>query len=264
MKSYLLVTALVALPSLAVLGAGCASPTYAHRAGSAAAPDGPGLRAMVIVRVATPWYAPRFLVRSKFRDVLPEYESLAPLEAKYFTISDAGAFGGIYLWTTRADAEKHFDEAWRANVRQRRGVDADVLVMDALYVVQGRALANGEPRGARSVEYPAWASFVQWELPVGVEASASAKALAGASWSTELLMRGFVVTSPRTVGIVALWATREAAESAVTEDARRSLGAVAMAGASTFVLFEAPLLVDANLIDRASPRKPTATRPRRP
>ena len=69
-----------------------------------------------------------------------------------------------------------------------------------------------------------------------------------------MLIRGAVVMSPRAVGIMGLWATREAAERAVTEDARRALGGVAMAGPSTFTLFEAPLLVDASL--RPTPAAP--------
>jgi hypothetical protein len=238
------------LPALLVLGglvaslSGCASPTYTLRPTTTHSAEAPGRRAVVVVRVPTPWYAPRFVVRGKFHDALPEYEALAPLDAKYFSISDDRRFGGLYLWKTRDDAERHFDAAWHASVRRRRGVDADVLVMDAPYVVEGRALPGGKPEGARSVDYPAWASLVRWELPPGADPMASATTLAAAPWSSDALIRGMIVTGPQEVGVVALWATREAAERAVTAEARGAIGRSIVASASTFVLFETPLLID--------------------
>ncbi len=33
----------------------------------------------VVVKVTTPWYAPRFLVTSKMRDTIPQYQAIAGL-----------------------------------------------------------------------------------------------------------------------------------------------------------------------------------------
>src|SRR3954452_7708783 len=109
---FLLVLALVT---------GCAAhPGFSPRPSQTSSP---GKRALAVVRVHSPWYAPRFVIRGKFHDVLGEYEALPALQAKYFTITDGGEFGGLYLWDTRADVEKHFDAAWHARVKEKRGVD---------------------------------------------------------------------------------------------------------------------------------------------
>jgi hypothetical protein len=228
-----------------LLTAACSSPHFAVRPAQKA--EGPGARVVVVVRVPSPWYAPRFVIRSNFRDAIPEYEGIHALEAKYFTIGDDGKFGGVYLWATRADAERHFDATWRAGVRQRRGADPDVLVMDAPYVVGGPALPQGESVGTRSEQFPAWVSFVRWEIDDGARVAEAAQVLARGTWVRPTLIRGFVVTSPSSVGVVALWATREGAEGATTEATRASLAGSLGATRSSSLLFEAPLLVDASL-----------------
>jgi hypothetical protein len=245
MTSNLASAAVVLVTLGGVLAAGCSPARYSARALEAA--QGPGVHAVAVVRVAPPWYAPRFVIRGKFRDALPEYEAIPPLEAKYFTIADDGRYGGIYLWATRGDAERHFDAAWHAEVRERRGVDGDVLLADAPYVVNGPALPRGEPIGARSEEFPACASLVRWELAESTRVPAAARRLAQASWARPELVRAFVITGATWVGIAAIWATREAAERAASEDTRASLGAVIDARSSEAVLFEAPLLIDATL-----------------
>jgi hypothetical protein len=201
----------------------------------------------VAVRVPRPWYAPRFVVRGKFRDAVPEYESIGPLLAKYFTISDDGQFGGLYLWATRADAERHFDAKWRADVRQRRGADAEVVILDAPYVVNGPALPRGAPTGTRSQVFPAWASLVRWEVGAGDRVALAAEQLSRATWYGPELARGFVVTGAGEVGLAAIWTTRVAAERAASEGVRASVGASLGATTSSAVLFEAPVLVDASL-----------------
>lgn len=143
-----------------LLGVGCASATrsIAVRAPSIveAAP-----RTLAIVRIQPPWYAPRFLIRKKFAEAVPEYEAEAKLEAKYFSIAADGRYGGLYVWANRADAEAHFDEKWRRGVRERRGVEADVELIDLVYWVDGGARLEGEPLGSRSLRAGAVATWVK-------------------------------------------------------------------------------------------------------
>jgi hypothetical protein len=204
-------------------------------------------RALVVVRVRKPWYAPRFVIRGRFHDVLPEYEAISTLQAKYFTITDEGEFGGIYLWDSRGDAEKHFDDAWRAKVREKRGVDADVLIAEAAFAIEGRAVLEGKPEGTRSLAYPAWASFVSWSLPEGADQGAAAKALAAQPWTDAEMVKAVIVVGPRLAGVVAVWATREAAEGAMSERRRAALGQASGGTETSSTLFEAPLLIDAKL-----------------
>lgn len=105
----------------------------------------------------------------------------------------------------------------------------------------------GKPMGARSLEYPAWISFVHWTLPEGADVDANAKALSTRQWPSEALIRAFIVTEPRAVGVIALWATRDPAERSASEEARSSIGKELGASRSGSTIFEAPLLVDGTL-----------------
>lgn len=244
------VVALMAALGLSMATTGCSShPFVARPQMPKVVTTEPGTRAVVIVRVAMPWYAPRFVVRGKFRDVLSEYEEKPTLEAKYFSISDDSRFGGLYLWRSRADAEKHFDAAWFENVRRKRGVEADVVMLTAPYVVEGRARLRGELAGTRSLSFPASASFVTWKLLPDADVPATARRLAESDLSEPERVRTFVVYERDRVGLVSLFATRDAAERAASEERRAALGKVLSAVSSESVLFETPLLVDGTLRD---------------
>jgi hypothetical protein len=232
----------------AALGlAACASPRYAARAPGTASPGEPGPRVAVVVRVKMPWYAPRFIVRGKFHDVLGEYEALAPLRAKYFSITDDREFGGLYLWESREAAEAHFNTAWFERVRRTRGVEGDVQVLDAPFVVEGSALPLGAPAGVRAVDYPASAAQVRFTLRPGAEPVAAARDLAAAIVGREGLVRAFVTDEPGKAGVVALFATRAHAEAFAAQESRALLGSALGASGSTVTLFEAPLLIDETL-----------------
>src|SRR5215471_3550615 len=140
----------------------CSAPKFALRAEAPAPLDGPGAHALAVVRIHAPWYAPRFVIVGRFRDAVPEYEAIAPLETKYFTISDDREYGGIYLWKTRAEAETYYDDAWYRGVRERRGVEPNVVVLDAPILFHGRTTIQAAPIGARSVDYPATATLALW------------------------------------------------------------------------------------------------------
>jgi len=95
----------------------------------------PGAKPVVaVVEIATPWYAPAFLVRGRMRDTAPLYASLPGLAFKYFSISEEDRFGGIYLWQTATAARAWFNEAWFANVLQTRGAPASVRYFEVLHV----------------------------------------------------------------------------------------------------------------------------------
>jgi hypothetical protein len=87
---------------------------------------------VVIVKVPTPWYAPRWLVERKMRQALPQYRQVPGLSFKIFSFArPEGEFGGIYLWQDRARAQAWFDPAWYARVRDERGVEPEVRMFDA-------------------------------------------------------------------------------------------------------------------------------------
>ncbi len=59
------------------------------------------------------------------------------------------------------------------------------------YVVGGPALPEGEPIGARSVQFPAWVSLVRWELAQEARVASAAEVLSHAAWAGPALVRGF-------------------------------------------------------------------------
>jgi hypothetical protein len=232
----------------AALGLGaCAAPHFSPRTPGPASPGEPGHRAAVVVRVQMPWYAPRFLVRGKFREVLADYEALAPLEAKYFSITDDRRFGGLYLWTSREAAQAHFNQAWFERVRRLRGVEGDVQVLDAPYVIEGSALPQGTPEGQRALAYPASAAQVQFVLRPGAAPLVAARDLAAALTGREGLVRAFVTVEEGKAGVVALWASRAFAEEFAAQESRDLLSRALSASGSTADLFETPLLIDETL-----------------
>jgi hypothetical protein len=250
----------LAIPfALSALGlTACASPRYLARTPGPTPPGEPGRRVAVVVRVQMPWYAPRFVVRGKFHDVLADYEALAHLEAKYFSITDDRRYGGLYLWSSREAAQAHFDEAWFERVRRVRGVEADVQVLDAPFVVEGSALPQGALAGERSIDFPASATQVKLTLRPGAAPIGAARDLAAAITGLDGLVRAFVTSGEGTAGVVALWATRAHAEAFAAQESRDRLVRALAATGSTVELFEAPLLLDPTLRTLRSP--PTALR----
>jgi hypothetical protein len=235
------------LPIAVVVTMACAGQRYDLRGTEPPAVAGPGSHAVGIVRVESPWYAFRFLIRGKFREAVPEYEAKTALETKAFTISDDGEFGGIYLWSTRRDAERFYSDDWRRSIRERRGVEPKLLVMDAPFVVQGRAVVHGDPLGARSIAYAASATLVLGSPAVPGGEIEAARALAERLKDADGLVRGATLVGSGKIGFVALWATRELAERALARRQPFIQNGDGRLEDATAVLFDAPVLIDASL-----------------
>lgn len=60
--------------------------------------------------------------RELFNSTAPRYLRLPGLVRKYYLLSDDGqSAGGVYLWQSRADAERVYTDAWREFVRGKYG-----------------------------------------------------------------------------------------------------------------------------------------------
>jgi hypothetical protein len=193
----------------------------------------PTSQAIGLVRVRTPWFAPKFVVRAKCRAAVPEYEAIAALDEKLYVLTEDGRFGGIYVWRSRVDAEAYYSPAWRQGVRQRRGVDPQVDLFDATAVVEGSTRIEGAALGERSLAYPAWATLRLWR-------AAAAPALAESLGEREGMVRAFIVTQPERIGFVALWSSRALA---VAASGRSELGRFGAPEVSDG--FETPVFMDA-------------------
>lgn len=71
-------------------------------------------RVVSVVKVKAPWWAPDFLIRNRFEASIPRHAAVPGLLRKFFTLSDDGELGGIYLWESRADADAFTSETWGA------------------------------------------------------------------------------------------------------------------------------------------------------
>ena len=52
-----------------------------------------------------------------------------------------GAGGGVYIFESRADAERVHDEVWRDRLRERMGVEPEVQYFDSPVIVDNEAKA---------------------------------------------------------------------------------------------------------------------------
>ncbi|MCU0701057.1 MAG: YdhR family protein [Myxococcaceae bacterium] len=198
-------------------------------------------KTLVLTRVASPWWAPDFLITGKFIDSIPEYAAVPALEHKAYTLSDDRRFGGLYLWPDRASAERYFDEAWHARVRKVRGVDGDVQILDAVWTVAGET-AEGTAlphHGLRTEGAVTWV----W-AQAGDDVSARLEGLARLHGVPPGVVRVSLVTAPGGgVGLVALWNSHAKARSFWTparlDEARAVLGAT-----TQLTWFRAPVFLD--------------------
>lgn len=74
--------------------------------------------------------------RRIFLSTAPKYREVAGLLRKSYILSeDGGTAGGIYLWTSRTDAEAMYTESWRAFVREKYGTDPTITYFESPVVV---------------------------------------------------------------------------------------------------------------------------------
>jgi Putative mono-oxygenase ydhR len=72
----------------------------------------------------------------RFESSAPKYRNLAGLIRKYYIRSEDGRVaGGVYLWETRAAAERVFDGEWRARVEKLYGAEPIITWFDSPVVV---------------------------------------------------------------------------------------------------------------------------------
>lgn len=59
-----------------------------------------------------------------FASTAPRYLGMDGLIRKYYVLSEDGqTAGGVYLWASRAAAERMYDGAWRAFVQEKYGTE---------------------------------------------------------------------------------------------------------------------------------------------
>jgi hypothetical protein len=77
---------------------------------------------LTVTKVKKPWFAWRGLVSSKMEKSIPEYQSIAGLEEKFYSFWEGtDRFGGIYFWRQKSDADAWFQQSWFDRTEKKYG-----------------------------------------------------------------------------------------------------------------------------------------------
>jgi heme-degrading monooxygenase HmoA len=165
-----------------------------------------------VVKVPTPWYAPKALVWSRMRETIPAYETIPGLSFKAYSIAQAdGRYGGLYLWKDLASARAWFNPAWFERVEKERGAKGEVQFFEVPVALDNTPGGTpAQPDGANV------STLVTIAIPAGVgrarlvqEFQASIptyRAVPG------LLRKHFILTDDGRFGGIYLWKDRAAAD----------------------------------------------------
>ena len=83
------------------------------------------ITALVQFRLPEPFTA--LQARAVFASTAPRYLGMQGLVRKHYLLSEDGrTAGGVYLWRTRADAERVYTEEWRQFIREKYATDPQV------------------------------------------------------------------------------------------------------------------------------------------
>lgn len=78
--------------------------------------------------------------KETFLSTAPKYRGMPGLIRKYYFLSEDGSkAGGIYLWSSREDADRIYTEEWKAFVRGKYGTDPSLTFVGCPVVVDNLA-----------------------------------------------------------------------------------------------------------------------------
>lgn len=93
-----------------------------------------------IVTFALPQPLSRKEAAATFESTAPEYRDIPGLLRKYYLLSDdRQSVKGVYLWASRADAERQYTQEWKAFVTQKYGIEPSIEYFDTPVVVDNRS-----------------------------------------------------------------------------------------------------------------------------
>jgi hypothetical protein len=78
--------------------------------------------------------------RELFSATAARYREVPGLIRKYYLLSeDHGSVGGVYLWKSRSDAERMYNEEWRGFIKERYSAEPSVTYFDSPVIVDNAA-----------------------------------------------------------------------------------------------------------------------------
>ena len=74
-----------------------------------------------------------------FQSTAPRYQGLAGLLRKNYWLSDDGTrAGGVYIWETRADAERVYTDEWKKTIEAKYGAPPTIEYLQSPVMVDNR------------------------------------------------------------------------------------------------------------------------------
>ena len=98
-----------------------------------------------LVEIAIPAGVTRERIVAGFADSVPTYTKVPGLMRKYFTISQQGTFGGVYLWKDELSARAWFNTEWHERVRKTYGRPAKIEWFDTPILLPSKRAENALP-----------------------------------------------------------------------------------------------------------------------
>jgi hypothetical protein len=96
----------------------------------------------VLTSFALPKPITRDEARAIFLSTAPKYRGVQGLFRKIYVLSQDGqTVGGVYLWSSREEAEAMYTASWRAFVREKYGSEPTVTYFESPVVVDNVAQA---------------------------------------------------------------------------------------------------------------------------
>lgn len=93
-----------------------------------------------LVQFKLPQPLTRAQAREAYMASAPKYREVPGLIRKvYLLAEDGGTGGGMYLWESRADAERLFNDEWRQFIRDKYRTEPTVTYFDSPVIVDNAA-----------------------------------------------------------------------------------------------------------------------------
>ena len=93
-----------------------------------------------VVQFALPKPASLEEAARMFESTAPKYKNLPGLIRKYYLRSEDGrTAGGVYLWESKAAAEKVYNGEWKTRIKQVYGAEPSIAWFDTPVIVDNAA-----------------------------------------------------------------------------------------------------------------------------
>lgn len=88
-----------------------------------------------IVRFTLPQGTSLDAAQAMFEKSAPNYREVPGLVRKYYLFGDDRTGGGVYLWESRAAAERMYSEAWKKSIAERYGNPPQITYYETPVIV---------------------------------------------------------------------------------------------------------------------------------